>query len=43
MKRSHSIGSNKIRLIVDLAHVQRVLEVRHALRLETRDQYWTAA
>ncbi len=43
MKRSHAIGSNKIRLIVDLAHVQRVLEARHALRLATQDDYWVAS
>jgi hypothetical protein len=43
VKRSHAIGSNKIRLIVDLAHVQRVLEARHALRLATGDQYRIAA
>ncbi len=43
VKRSYTIGSKKIRLIVDLAHVQRILEARHALRLETNEQFWIAA
>jgi hypothetical protein len=43
VKRSYTIGSKKIRLIVDLAHVQRILEARHALRAETNEQFWIAA